>query len=434
MLYFLRPVLLVLLPAMLLALHWRHRLARLGRSGLLGLALIAILVFGATAVQFMAANIAHPPEWDFQPFWLSSRLALRGENFYDPSQYRQLPSGLRPTAEFKREFLDVGLNYPPPTMLLFAPLGLFDIHTAILLWYVVNGAILALDIFLLWDAFLPATGAVGLATTAALMLMLRGTLSTVYYAQTNFIVLLLLLLFWRDRARARGGMWLAAGTVVKPLLGLFLVFLLASRQWRVLAGACATLALLSAVAIASFGPATCWSYFAASSLTRLPASVYTEIVNQSLLATILRLTKYPSSGASPVMQPLYLACAFVLTGITGVLVVRHGARDDWSLALTLTLALLLYPGTLEHYSVQLMVPILLLWRERELLPGRVWNVIPLVTLVYVLVDYPGGRGVFAAILLCWILMVWGCLWTAAERSANGARVLRESPQPATRCF
>jgi hypothetical protein len=217
-------------------------------------------------------------------------------------------------------------------------------------------------------------------------------------------------LFWRDRELLRGGVWLALGLCVKPIVAVLLLYLLLRRQWRPIGSALATLTILSVFTILLFGIATFSSYFTANPAARsTPTYVYSEPVNQSLLATILRTTG--GTGArSPVTEPVYVVLAVALTAITSVLVYRLRTSDpEWALAALVPLALLLYPGTLVHYSLFLIVPLLLLWQHRDQLPIGLWGVVAFITLEYGLIGR-GGGSIFAAIVLCWLLFVGVGFW------------------------
>jgi hypothetical protein len=199
----------LLLPVILLGYHYRQRLTASRRALLVGLMLGIIFFTSVDGFRVVRSNSSHPPEWDFSVFWLSGRVAAQGMNFYEPEHYQEAARPLHPSKEFTEEILSVGFWYPPPSIFLFVPLGWFEIHTAILLWYIMNGSILVLAILLLWKIFLSQDGLVGLVLTMTLVLMLPSTRNNIQYAQTNFITLLTLLLFWRDRTRFRGGIWLA---------------------------------------------------------------------------------------------------------------------------------------------------------------------------------------------------------------------------------
>jgi len=394
---------LILLSFLLLSFHYRDRLGKRGRVVLAGTALATIGFYTAAAITVMRANIANPPEWDFQLFWIFGRVAVRGLNFYQPEYLHQLLGPLRPSAEFMRELF---FFHPPPTMFLFVPLGWFDIHTAFLIWYCFNCAILAIDIILLWRIFQRQAGLLGLLLTTALVLMLPATLWTISYGQTNFIFLLMILLFWMERDHPRGGLWLAIGIFAKPLLVFLPIYPLLRRHWRVLGGMIVALAVISLLSMVVFGPSTFANYFTGNPIVNsMPASLYTESVNQSLLANVLRLTDYDFSQSSPYTQPLFIILALLLTVSTAWLLYWiEQPQADWALALTLVLALLIFPKTLVHYSVLLLVPICLIWSQRHQLPGHVWSAIAFITLEYALINH-NGSAIFIAIALCWAILL-----------------------------
>lgn len=363
-----------------------------------GLVAAVILVFGAAALRIMLHNVADPPEWDFPFFWLNARVAFLGLDFYEPEHVLRLARATFAASDAVTSQLP--FKYPPPTMLLFLPLGVFTMKTALACWYVLQSLALVLDVILLRRLFSKGAGWFGLALTAALVLVHRPVLVTLIVAQTNFLVLLMVLLYWRDRTTARSGVWLALGAMVKPLVFLVLLHPLARRQWRTLVSAILTLTAASALSVLVFGPRTFVAYFTRDPTLGVPPVLYTEAVNQSLLAVILRLSGWTSTGTAPIFHPLFLVSALVLTAITLGLVARSDdASDDWGIALTIVLSLLLYPGTLLHYGVLLLVPMLLIWERRGEIAGA-GPVVAFVTLQYAL----AYRFTFAATALTWLLL------------------------------
>jgi hypothetical protein len=405
-----------LVPMLLCGFHYHTSLPNNWRNVLVGLLLAVLMVLGIQNLKIMRNNIIQPPEWDFLVFWLDGQVAAHGLNFYDPLNYQQLAKPLKLSHEFTQEIVDVGFKYPPMTMLLFLPLGWLDPQSALLLWYLVNTIVLILDIFLLWRIFLVQSGRIGLAWIAALVLLCAATLSTIAYAQTNGIVLLLLLLFWRDRRLLRAGIWLAIGLCVKPIVAFVLLYLLLRRRWRLIGSTLGMLATIALLTVLVFGPSTFLSYLTANpAAKKVPYTLYVESVNQSLLATILRATGDSFSSASPITQPIFVAPALFLAVITSALIYRMPAKaDDWALAFTIPFALLLYPAALVHYSLLLLLPLLLLWRERGQLPISSWGVVAFIALEYGLIGR-GGSGVFLAVMLSWLALAGISFWCLKAR-------------------
>lgn len=346
-----------------------------------------IVLYAAVYVTIMASGVAHPPEWDFPISWFNGYVAAQGLNFYDPENYRRLAGALPLTPALIRFVISVGFHFPPPTIFLFLPLGFLGIKTAFVLWYAVMIGVIALDVVLLARLFLGDTAS-GRLLAAALLLLLRPAMATVWFGQTNFLIVLMLLLFWRDRARFRGGAWIAFGLLIKPVVAVLLLYAAIARRWRAVVGTGVVLAALSALTIAVFGWDTFAAYFGHNPVVRMPAEAYTETINQSLLATILRLTDYDFSHGSPLLDPLFVVLAGGLGAATAWLAHRAwtSGDDDLALAITIPFGLLVYPGTLAHYSVDLIVPFLLLWARRHALPGGVAGVVAFLTAEYALIN------------------------------------------------
>jgi len=179
---------------------------------------------------------------------------------------------------------------------------------------------------------------------------------------------------------------LALGVLIKPVCALLMLYVVFRRRWRTLAGAALTVGGASLLTISVFGWHTFAAYFVHSPVARMPTDVYTESMNQSLLAQILRLSYYDFAAGSPLTHPVFVLLAAGLVAATVFLATRPTADDDLVLALTIPLALLLYPGTLAHYSVDLLVPLLALWSRRHTVPGGALVAIALLTIEFAVLN------------------------------------------------
>jgi Glycosyltransferase family 87 len=394
------------IPLGLMGLHYRLELTRFWRFALMGMFLAIILLSSRIIGSKIFHNVAQPPEWDFLCFWLPGKVAVQGLNFYEPEHARRLAQTIfTPSPDFTRQILDVGFWYPPPSIFLFAPLGWLDVHVAILTWYVFHLAVLAGCVFWIWRIFLKEYGRHGFALSAVLLMIMQGTFLTFEVAQTNFLALLMFLLFWHDRARIRGGIWLTVGIFVKPFLAMLFLYLVLRQNWKVLTSTIASLVIVSLLTVGTFGLATCLSYFNHDNRAELPALVYTEPVNQSLSAFLLRLTHYDFSHTSALSQPLFILLGLILTGITAWLTIRlDPIHDDWALAIILLLSLLVYPASLSHYSVFLIVPLMVIWTRENQLRFRAWKAAAFISLEYIIMSQYDN--VFVANSTLWLALVW----------------------------
>jgi hypothetical protein len=374
-----------------------------------------LLWYGNGLVHAAAGNVHAPREWDYACFWLYGHIAAAHGNIYDPAVFARFASPFTPSPEFRAAVLDVGFPYPPPTIALFLPLAFIpSVPAGLALWYVAQFAALAGSAWILSRTLMPEDGWRGALLILALVAALPATLMNVDNAQTNFILLLLVALTLRDRHAPAGAVWEMLAVWVKPYAAALLLLDAVGRQWRRLLVAAVTALLSLAGAALVLGPATLASYVNSNPATREPAYAFTEFVNQSLLAVVLRLHAALPPHVSALHEPLYLAGALLLTGLTVALCVRTGGRSEAAFAATLLLGLILYPGALSSYGVILIVPFLILWRGRDAFPGGAATVAAILAVAVILQSDRLERG-FEANVITWLACAY--LMLAARRGA-----------------
>ncbi len=409
---------LLLIPPLLLGYHYRSTLSPRLRRAWLVLAALVIVIFALWILYTIVTLIARPPEWDFKLYWTYGRASASGLNPYVQDNLLRLaaPLNLSDLALAELFFFQT-----PPSLFLYTPLGWFDIHTAFALWSLAQCAVLAAVIFLLWKLLLADGGRDGLLLTAALTLLAFATLFTLRLGQVNYVLMLFLLLFWRDRQRPRAGLWLALAVFVKPVAVFFFLYLFARRHWRAMTASIATMAVASLATILVYGPEMFFGYFVSNPIANdMPSYLYTELVNQSLLAAILRVTQFDLSTGSPLIHPLFLVLAAVLTVVTGWLAYRMSEQDEqWALALTVFFALLVFPKTLYHYGFITLAPVLLLWSRRHLLPDSPWSAVTFILLLNILLSNQNG-----------VIMTWGLAFGYLCFAAISAWLVARQPSRA----
>ena len=409
--YLVRAIAALVLVPLLLAMRDKADRST-GVSGAAGAALpgFALLGFGAVAALVLRTVILHPPEWDFYAFWVRMKVASQGLDFYDPRHYVGMQELYGFSDAFRREVLDPGFNYPPQTMLFLEPFGFLEPHTAVVAWAMLLVAGFVAATLLLHRLFLRDRGLPGLALAGALVLMIPATVSTLRVLQTNSLTLALLVLFWRDRERPRAGVWLALLPVVKPYLGLLWLWPIARRQFRVIAAIALTSAAVAALTAIFFGPDVFARFFARDVVHSHPGWIYSQTVNQSLHSTIVRMLGVPDARNSPLEVPLTLVLsgALVLVAVWNAWGAR-GSAQPWALAHLLLVNLIVYPGSLQHYHLLLLVPMLLAWSDRDRVPGGTRGTIALITGTWALCLVPTGAAVF------WAYVVWGAVTLLQSR-------------------
>lgn len=411
-------LLVVIVPLLTGALYFQARLWPVARAVVAGIALAVVLAFGGETIETMRVNVANPPEFDFQVFWLHGRVAVENLPFYDSRSYYQIAEGREYTDVYKQEVLNSAFIYPLPSMFLFAPLGNFDLNTAFLLWYAVQSLALLASVLLCWRTFFAQSGIMGLVSVVALTLMLYGTWVTIFFGQSNILVLLLLILAFRDRDKPRMGLWLALGVFVKPFVAVLFLLPLLRMQWRTLILATVVGAIMVLASIIAFGGDNFSGFIGANVAENVPEWMYTETVNQSLLATILRLTG-GEIGPNPIINPLYLAGAGLLVIVTSRLIFRtQGTIAESGFMLLIILAMVVYPASLTSYDVLAILPVLWVvsWWKTFKLP--ITGMIAGVTAFYVLVNLQSGLLMFPANLMFALDLMVIILWQRHESRAT----------------
>lgn len=382
-----------------------------GRDVACGALISAAGLIGLRVARYAWGQAVDPPMWDFDAFWVAARVAVSGRNYYDPAALHALAAPVHKDAEFVAEILNVGYWYPPPSILLIAPFGLLDRAAAGMLWIASVSAALAASILLLWRAFLRGLGVAGLAVAALLLFVEHGTRLTFYRSQTNFLLLFLALLLWHRRGRRLEGAWLALAFMTKPVAAALAADLMARRRWAALGLALGVLVAATAAAAIAFGPGPIVTYLTTNPMRRLPDYVFVQAVNQSAPGFVMRML----GGVHGAAREIALGVSALLVGVTLLRVFDRRVDPGLRYGLLVAGGLLVYPGTLGHYSVLLVLPIMLLWERRREVPGGAPFVIGVAAAAYgLMAGFLGG--VLAAITLVWIALVVASAPTGRKRA------------------
>jgi hypothetical protein len=400
-------LLLLPLPVILLGVHYYPALPAYARPVLNGIMIGILVIFSIVSMQEILKNLRVQPVFDFPIFWILGKAAVQGQNFYHREVLLEIARPYNFPPQFTNELNGM---YPPPSILLFIPLGLFELMKAQIPWYIISMAALVLAIILLWKEYSLQQTATGLLLTAVLVVVSRSARLTVNLGQITFLVLLTIALFWQTRHRVWGGIWLAVAFLYKPFFGLMGLYLLLTRRWRSLGGIILAAVLLSSLALLVFGPTVFMGYFNFN-VAKQPDSYYTMMADQSLLATILRVTHYKFDLISPMLQPLFLLAVAVFTVPTFWLIIKlDRTRPDYGPALTLAWAAIVFPHILDSYAVLLIPSILFIWKYREQVPGKIWSVLVVFMLLYGFMGFHASNYMIITLVLNWLTLVGLGVW------------------------
>jgi hypothetical protein len=227
--------------------------------------------------------------------------------------------------------------------------------------------------------------------------------------------LLALLIAAASERPALRGISLGLAIVVKPIAAILLIDVLLRRQWRTFVAVLVPPAVAFAVFLLIQGWPGLVRYLERDR-NDIAFAYYESFFNQSLLGVLLRWFESPPL-VRPIFFPPYLAFAGILTIVTVTVLARWPEKlASHRLGYVLVLALLVYPGTQMYYSVWLLVPLGLLWQERESLRGGRWAAPLAIALAFGL---GWSRWNFAAHLVVWLfLTILVCLPRGAPRTTS----------------
>jgi len=412
------------LAAYVLAVRFSERpIATWLRAMLAGLTVLAAIdVFASVASATRSIG-----EWDFLCFWFYGHAAAAGANVFAPATYQAMALPIPIDMDFRREAINVGFPYPPASILLFLPLGyLTNFPVASALWLVAMIAALVAGTVVLIRTYVPARDFDAAVAIGALALALPAVYDNIVYHQTNFLALALLAAAYVWRRGFGGGVAAALAVVVKPYLAVVILWFALRRRWKALGASVATLALVSLAAIPALGSDGLRTFFVSNPATRFPPYLYVEPETASLYGLLLRLAHREGTLAGTYHDPTYVVIALVLAAVTVWLAATAAERDDdLSLALTVALGLMLYPGTGTMYAVALVPAFVALART---IGQRQPIAFALFALVFFIANRSGGSATFVVIAALWLGVA---ILLASARGRTGVRSKSLGDVPAT---
>jgi hypothetical protein len=349
-------------------------------------------------------RISHPEIWDFTCFYLYGKTAAGNYNYYLPENFQIIFASLHLPFPDLKDFVDevvkVGFPYPPPTILYFLPLGYLSYNTALIVWTLINLIFLVCCIYLVYEQYLKKYKLNGLVFSSILFFIFSPVFSTIFFSQTNFILLFLLLLMKKYSNTKYAGIFLAIAVFTKPYMLIFGVFFLVKKKWHAISYFIFTAAVLMAITFAIFGKAPFISYVFNNSASRLPKWVFSEDINQSLHAVLLR------HNIISIDKPIAYMC---ISGIIMLLVLVYSLvlvkkqLEEYIWPLLLLAAILIYPGTLSHYGALLLFVIFQFFNDKEKIFINFFFAIPIIAILYYLCN---TSSLFMAIIFLLAVIIY----------------------------
>ncbi|MEO8416364.1 MAG: glycosyltransferase family 87 protein [Ginsengibacter sp.] len=352
-------------------------------------------------------RIYHPQVWDFTAFYLFGKVAASGYNFYLPANFQivfaSLPLPLLDYSGLIQVAVNVGFPYPPTTILLFAPLGFLSYQTAMICWTTFLILLAIGCVYLIYDLFLKKYKLNGLMLAAILFFLLLPVQSTISFSQTNFYLLFFLLLMKKYSNKNFAGIFLALALLAKPYIIVFALIFILRKRWKAMIYFIVSFLSLIGLTVLFFGIGPFITYINDNPANHFPKWVFSEDVNQSLNAVLLRA--HFISIDNSITYVYIVFSAFLVTAFYLFYLIRSNLYEHiW--AVILLVALLLYPGTLSHYGVLLLFIIFQFFNEKNELGFNRYVNIPIIGIFY----YLSSVSLFACICFLLIVLISKSLW------------------------
>jgi hypothetical protein len=282
---------------------------------------------------------------DFLSFWTTGQMLQDHGRVYDAASHAAAQRGF-----FEQRGFYTAFFYPPMFLPFCWPLGLLGYFPALALWLAATGAAFYQAARLWLDR-------AGLRQPPILLLAaFPPVLLTITHGQTSFLVAALLglgALLVRERPWLAGALFGLA--TIKPQFGLLVpIALLLTREWRVIAGALLSAALLGLFATMAFCPQVWGEWLEASASAReaMDAGAVGHAKMQSLFAAAMLLGA-PTGLAYALQGALTLGLAGAVAWAS------WGRRFDLPLAaLLLAGAPLATPFVLDYDMTLLAFPLI----------------------------------------------------------------------------
>ncbi len=380
----------------------------------LGILLFLIISF----LYDLAQTYLTIPVWDFLCFYVFGKAGVSGLNFYDPHAFLQVFNDLNLQSKvngssFIGEVVNVGFWYPPPSMFLFLPLGVFSLKTGYIVWQTVIILFLLIDILLIikWYPYhLNSTCNKNITNFLLLILILffPSITGSILISQTISVFLFFLILILKYPDNWKSGVYLVLLIIIKPLAAIFVLYFLVFKKWKILISFLLTGCLVLGVSILFFGYDSFLAFLKSPPTNRIPLEVFYESTEQSINAILMRLQlKFYGHISFKSIKIITYIFSIVIILIT-VYASKLMKRKNCGLAfmIFIPMALLIYPNSLNSYAI-ILIPVILHFINQKPFNNNIINLI-LLFLLYSI----GHYSFFLLNLVLWLILV---MWSLPQK-------------------
>jgi Glycosyltransferase family 87 len=331
---------------------WRLRAYSLGIAVIYAVVFIHVYLGGGWIVTSTGA----PIYTDFITGWVAGVQALQGNItvLYDPVEFLKIQADLLGS----QQFYYPNWPYPPTFSLLMAPFSLLPYFWSFVTWVFLSLLACLVVVYLI----------VQRSPAVALVLASPFTAWNILPGQNGFLLASLLggALFFLEHQPILAGIFIGCLTY-KPQFGILLpVALLATKEWRAVASAVATVALLAGASIVAFG-ASAWEAFPRGLLQQFGVVLKAEglpdaAANWGYLQTVYGLIRYLHGGATLAWVGQAFAASSAATIVW--LVWRSPTRYALKAATLSAAALLASPYAFAYDMAAVAIPVAFLANDQ----------------------------------------------------------------------
>jgi hypothetical protein len=346
---------------------------------------------------------------------LFGKVGISSSDFYNPQVFQQVFNDLHlqsiGAGSFVTEVVNVGFWYPPPSMLLFLPLGLFDLQTGYFLWQTTIILFLIVDMLLLLKFyFVPLYKNhkdIKILFPLLILIMLFPYITVmVSLSQTISIFLFFLILLIRYINNWKSGIFLAILVAIKPLAAIFILYFILFKKWKILLASVVTGTLLILVTGLTFGFDVFLNYFTSPPTDRIPDLIYFEY--SCLFGALKKLQQYiPNYMSTNVLKSVYYFISIVLITFT-CYCSRQLSQVSKTKAFLIFIpaTLIIYPATLFHYILMLL-PVFLNIFYQEPFDSNVMRGNSLIKIILLFFLYAiGYYSIFTLNMILWFMLTF----------------------------
>lgn len=336
---------------------------------------LAVTIALASAIELLLSQwIGHPNGmFDFHMYLNAAWAAREGGSIYPNPGVGAGVHGTHPASNY--------YIYPVPFVLLFLPLTFVPTGIAELCARMAEIALLTLTAWALIHTLTPRKQEVehtALAAVVIFHLPIIARVDSLGQADAGVLALAALSFLFASRATARGewyaGLALGAAALIKPYIGLLVLFYLWKHLWRAAAGTLITVGVGVGFGILALGLPDTLHWLQSASSAMLPphvtgnftVSLYSLAVRSALVfqpalfAAELPLLRAAAGGL--VGLGLLLGAHFIRPGRASIASAgdEHALSYGWECALAVTLLLLTFPTIEDLHTSLVAVPVVLL--------------------------------------------------------------------------